>query len=411
MSLRLEEGILNHEELISTFAKALAEIADVLPRTEIKLKLYSTNTMQDAVTNLFACVIQFVQRAVKWFTAGRLKHAYHAIIHPASLTYSDLLETISRHGQLIDKLATDAAQTEQRDIHNMLIEVKQLILNHQSLNSSKYLDFTRYLQQIQHIQILELTAKSVLPSPHNSLQHYRVMAARRRARSESFLNEIRKSRALQEWGSATESTILFVKGSFRTSHQARDLAVDVISLIKSSNVPVVWVLNNKQDGIAFQPFMADLLKLLAHQIMQINPTLHNTQSSIMKFQAAQTESDWLEILASLLHGLEQIYIILDVEVLGDDICEMAEWTSIFSELFARLRHDSIPTIVKVALLSYRKDSTESTDPCPGYLLDLSRMKHLAVQKGQSSPYHSRRVRRGRGGRRSPPTESHFRRLG
>ena len=402
---------MNHEELISTFAKALAEIAHVLPRAKIKLRLYATPVIQDAVTQLFARVIQFVQRAVKWYNASKLKHIYYAIIRPASLTYSDLLEVISKQTQRIDNLASDAAQAEQRDMHNTLfetkqsvlehrgdmkntlLEIRQLMLTHQGLNSSKYLDMWRYLQQILHMQIVEFTAKSVLPSPHNTLQHYRVMAARRRARSRSILNKVRKSQALQEWGSITQSKILVVKGSFRTSHQARDVVTDVTSLIQSAGMPVVWVLNSKQDEVALQPSAADVLKLLVHQMMQINAAINETALNAAQFHKAQTESDWLEILAGLFQGLSQVYIVLDTEVLSDDVCEMPQWVDLFLELFEHLHRNSATTVVKVALLSYGRDSSRSTDLAAEYLVDLSKMKWRGLEKEKSSALHIRKTRK------------------
>ena len=365
----------------------------MLPRAEIKLRLYTTPVIQDAVVQLFARVIQFAQRAVKWYNASKLKHVYHAFIHPASLAYSDLLETISKYAQRIDNLASDAAQAEQRDMHNTLIEIKQLILEHQGLNSSKYLDMARYLQQIRHMQIVEFTAKSVLPSPHNTLQHYRVMAARRRARTRSMLNEVRRSKALQEWGRVAQSKILIVKGSFRTSHHARDVATDVIPLIQSAGVPVVWVLNIKQDEVALQPFVVDVLKLLAHQIMQLNAAIHETELSTLRFQQAQTESDWLEILVGLFQGLEQVYIVLDIEILGDEVCDLSQWTDIFLELFGRLRRDSTTTVVKVALLNYGNDPSQSADLSTEYLVNLSKMNWRGPGKERSSALHFRKTRK------------------
>ena len=338
--------------------------------------------MRDAVAQLFAHIIRFVQRAVKWYNAGKLKHVYHAFVHPSSLTYSDLIQTISKHAQRVEKLAAEAAQAEQRDIHNTLIEVKQLMLDHQTLNSSKLISVIQYVQQIQYMQIAEFAAKSVLPNPHNSLQHYRVMAIRRRARCKAILDEVRSCHSLQEWGGVAQSAILVVKGSFRTAQQARDLAVDVISLVQSAGVPVAWVLNDKRDEDAFRPFVADVFKLLAHQVMQINTALRDTRLDAMKFQAARTESDWIEILVSLFQGLPELYIILDAQVLEDDVCEVPQWISLFSGLFEHLRRHSITTVVKVGILSYRKDYSKLTGRTTEYLVDLSKIKGQAVEKGQ-----------------------------
>lgn len=76
-------------------------------------------------------------------------------------------------------------------------------------------------------------------------------------------------------------------------------------------------------------------------------------SSVSRFQSAQTDSEWFNILESLLHGLPQIYIIVDVEILNSSFCKVPEWIKEFHKLFEISKEESIQTTAKVALVSYR----------------------------------------------------------
>lgn len=73
-------AVLNHEELISCVGKALLAIADALPLAKLKLELYGTDTILQAVAQLYAQIMGFSQRAIKWYTDGRVKHVMHSII-------------------------------------------------------------------------------------------------------------------------------------------------------------------------------------------------------------------------------------------------------------------------------------------------------------------------------------------
>ena len=382
------QGILNHGELISTLANALIEITAVLADAEVKLTLYATPAIQDATAQLLAHIIRFSHRAIKWYSESKLKHMFHAIIHPAPLYYADLLESISTCAWRIYKLANNAAQAEQRDMHNMLIQLKQSLVEHQSINSSKFMDITQYLQQIQHSQILEIVANSVLPSPEKSLQYYRAMSTRRRSRG-MVDQGTQGVCTLQDWGGTRSSKLIVVKGSFRTSHIARDLSVRIISLIQKSGIPAIWVLNLKQKDKALHPTAPDILKLLAYQILQTNSNLRNARLDAIKFQTARVESEWLNILVDLLQGVPEIYMILDVETLDRDLYETPDWISLFLQLFQLLQERSIPVHVKVALVSYHTKILDGSDLPTACVVDLSKTKGQGSSMGQSRNLHIR----------------------
>lgn len=54
--------VLNQEVLVAKISKALAQIADALPRAAMKLVLYPTGTMKEAVATIYAHIVKFLMR-------------------------------------------------------------------------------------------------------------------------------------------------------------------------------------------------------------------------------------------------------------------------------------------------------------------------------------------------------------
>jgi hypothetical protein len=110
-------SVLNHEELLSEISKAISNLADVLPRTELHSILYPTARMQEAVSLLYAKIMQFVVKAIKWCKKGKARHAIYAIAHLFELKFKIIIDEITRRSRGVDELANAAAKAEIRDLH------------------------------------------------------------------------------------------------------------------------------------------------------------------------------------------------------------------------------------------------------------------------------------------------------
>lgn len=75
------------------------------------------------MARLYSCIIRFLLRAFGWYRKKRFARALESFTHPTQLQYADLIEDIKGHTKEVDRLATGAAQAEQRDIH---IELQEL---------------------------------------------------------------------------------------------------------------------------------------------------------------------------------------------------------------------------------------------------------------------------------------------
>ena len=103
---------MNQEELISRLAEALCEIAQVLPRVELKMATYQTDEMRRLLEALYVSLIRFFGRAIEWYQESKAKHALNAFWKPDQLRFKDLRDEISEAATRIDKLAETLMQVQ-----------------------------------------------------------------------------------------------------------------------------------------------------------------------------------------------------------------------------------------------------------------------------------------------------------
>jgi len=117
MANNFNQGVLNQEELVYQLSKALAAIADALPRVKLHTILYPSKIMKHSVAMLHARIIKFFHRAMMWYKEGKLKHLYTSFARPASLRFKDLVDEIAEYSNRVDQVAAASAHAEQRDMH------------------------------------------------------------------------------------------------------------------------------------------------------------------------------------------------------------------------------------------------------------------------------------------------------
>lgn len=128
--------VLNHEEMITELSRAMSEIADVLPRVEIQLDIFrDERSIGVAVEELYAELIKFLFRTLKWYEQSPWKHAFTAFTAPFKLRFEDLKTKTNRHARRIDKLANALSQAKLAAMHRQL----QILLEvqHSTNTSSK----------------------------------------------------------------------------------------------------------------------------------------------------------------------------------------------------------------------------------------------------------------------------------
>ncbi|CZR68291.1 uncharacterized protein PAC_18190 [Phialocephala subalpina] len=108
-------AVINHEESITQISKLFSKIATALLRREMASLLFPIDQIKHNVSKVYACLLKFMLRAMKWYTEEKFRHYISAISRPSQLRFDDLLEEIENCSRLVDQLAAGAAQGEQRN--------------------------------------------------------------------------------------------------------------------------------------------------------------------------------------------------------------------------------------------------------------------------------------------------------
>jgi hypothetical protein len=73
--------------------------------------------MQEAVSLVYAKILEFSVMAIKWYKKGRLMHSLSSVIKPFSLSFKSIVDEMTELSRRVDELANAAAKAEIRDLH------------------------------------------------------------------------------------------------------------------------------------------------------------------------------------------------------------------------------------------------------------------------------------------------------
>lgn len=229
----------------------------------------------------------------------------------------------------------------------------------QSINSSALLDTNQPLTDVQFSQIMDFLSEVTLSDPVKSQQYYLFMR-RRRMRSTR-----RKTPAsftvppkLEDWSTSDDSALAILKGNYGSRVAVRDFCVERIEQLRSANSPVLWALRANGDKETSQNVTSiDLLKYLILQALRRNPSFRTEKAmalSYARFRNAATEKEWFQVLETVLVGMGQTYIVIDIGVLDSILEPIADfsWLLAFLDFFQGLRDRGMKAVVKVLFFSY-----------------------------------------------------------
>ncbi len=83
--------------------------------------------MKETVVQLYARIINLMQRAIIWYKKGPLGRAISSVIKPYEFSFKDIVEDIDDYARKLDHLASAAARAEQRELHIKVFEVLQTV--------------------------------------------------------------------------------------------------------------------------------------------------------------------------------------------------------------------------------------------------------------------------------------------
>ena len=250
---------------------------------------------------------------------------------------------------------------------------------------------------------MAFTSGTCTLDPAKALQYCAMRCNQRLVRSKSKAQPFWLSSKFQTWKDSQISALVVFKGNYTSRFEVKDFGVNIIKLMRDSKLPVIWILKATDQNALEAPSVIDVLKNLTSQALCLNPTLRNERSfslSCAKFQTAETETEWLDLLFSVLEGIPLIYIVVDVEAVGPYYsgldCSFA-WPSAFLEVFQRSAERQLKTVVKVILMSYgSNDSTAmSQKGVEDLVIPVTRTQMNSASAKLRIPFRSRGGRNGK----------------
>lgn len=402
--------------MISELAKAVSRIADALPRVKLQLLAFGTDWMKDASQSLYGEVISFLTRSLEWYEANPRKHAWKAFKDPYRLRFQDLRDKIDEKARRMDEMANTLSQMKINDMHQALARMESTMNGrhtdagvsqmtnrcpaHHLVYLARFSSLGQSVHEVQVAQILDATNHSQFPDPLESLRF--CQGVRRRRGGQFRLNKTTLLPRLQAWSAAASSSLITVAGAAPTRFQTKDLAAEMVDLISAANKPVIWALNGRQPPSANSELMhINLLKQLTNQVVQLNNkrmVAHvSANFNAPRVASARCETDWLEILKEALTGLPEVYLVVDMEILGQPSDEnVGAWLEFF-RLLEGLVNNVQGVVVRVAVLSFRQNfiRSVSTASSSGSMVSLRSANERGPGSGvkRSQPWGEQRAKK------------------
>lgn len=336
--------------------------------------LYPIPQVEHLTVSIYAQILKFLLRALNWYRESRLEHAIHAITQPVELRFDDIIYGINRLSRNLTEMALASSHAEQRDIHTVVQglshgqnqirgSVDRLISDVEAIRTSmaaeraiaaaSRMQFHQQLSEIQISQLLDNLASIPLPDPTEAFHESLSFSNRDRQRPSKGGPAFWLDNKIQQWNCSVDSSLVTVKGTRKMRSHIRNFCVQSITALREAKVPVIWALKTI---VANRTSTEDvstigLLKYLISQAILVNKRLHNDMAlspHLGAYRAAETEKEWVNMLASVLEGIPLIYVIIDVEVL----CQSREglsgfWPSGLLKMLSDLSARNTKTIVRL----------------------------------------------------------------
>ncbi|KAH7347581.1 hypothetical protein B0T11DRAFT_343705 [Plectosphaerella cucumerina] len=257
-------------------------------------------------------------------------------------------DTISRLEQLI----SGGHDEVKGHLSAILLEIVSIKSGMQAIQATSKVVLHQHLSIVQVSEVLVNIAVSQLPNPQAAQQTSLFLARKRRTRPSARGPPFWLEDKIQRWNSSVTSSLVVVDGTRKMRFHLQWYCAETISVLRESGIPVIWALKTMmpggdyaEDGVS----SIDMIKYLVSQTVLLNPTMHTEAAMsprLHSFKEAKSDSDWINILGSVLQGLPHLYVVLDVEVLKQTS------RGGLVNLTAKLSELKVETVVKIVMINY-----------------------------------------------------------
>ncbi|KAI0426472.1 hypothetical protein F5Y09DRAFT_351156 [Xylaria sp. FL1042] len=341
-------AVVEHERITATtIVTALCDISDCLPSVELSLALYPTPVTRRLASTLYAHIMRFLIRALKYYEESRLMHVVHSITRPAALRYDDLIKLIRREEEMVRRHAITSSQAEIRDVHNSIRAVSTQLRTatgeaqaERQIMKTQLAAIGNWMAQI----CVSLSEVQCAIDNRSAFQSTIRMCDAPFFRQRSGYNSATfwTSPKLKMWNRTETPSTILLKSTFSQRAQVRAFCTEVVNLLQKNQVAVFWIFMNRDQ----EHSLLETLRSLAYQALSLNYILY-TESSM---------KDYLNILGDLLQHLKRVYIIANSEAMSPSTA--IQCRAYLQKLSQLLSERNCPTALKIITTSYSYAAVE-----------------------------------------------------
>lgn len=191
-------------------------------------------------------------------------------------------------------------------------------------------------------------------SPQDALQKHRSIIRRSspwRANNRDTFEIIQR---LGEWISTPNTSLLVLQAQPRAQARVKEIATQLIGTLQPKTKRVIWYLSSISFADLDAVSVIEVLRTLVYQSMKLEPGLVVAQPenfNTAKLHASHTETEWFDLLCSILRRLGTCFIIVEAEDVSRD--EEAANKLVQALQMLSNRFYSTGVSIKLLLVSYR----------------------------------------------------------
>ncbi|KAI0534776.1 hypothetical protein GGR58DRAFT_43136 [Xylaria digitata] len=364
-------AIVEHERTAATIVRALCDISDSLPSMEISLALYPTPVMKHLVSMLYAHIIRFLIRALKYYDESSLMRVVHSITRPATLRYDDLINLIRRDEEMVRRHATTSSQAEVRAVHNSILALstqlrteagtaqaeRQAVQTQLAAIGDWMTQIRVSLSEVQVKQALSMVSSQCAIDHKSAFQSAAQMCDAPFFRQRSGYNsaEFWTSPKLKTWNQAKTSSAILLKSTFNQRSQIRSFCTEVVKQLLKDGIAVFWIFMSREQEYP----LLEALRSLVYQALSLNYisyTESNMGFQLKRYMEAHFEEDYLNILGDLLQHVKRVYIIANSEAMSPSTA--IQCRACLQKLSQLLSERNCQTVLKILTTSYGSAASE-----------------------------------------------------
>lgn len=214
--------------------------------------------------------------------------------------------------------------------------------------------------------------------PEEIIRRSEAIQANRAARGSSAVNsdDIWLHKSLERWVSSQAPHLLALLGQYGAGHRLERFGLEITKFLQKA-CPTLFLLQPfmKSADTEFDNMQPEqILRQLSIQALRNvpEPAPISLLSAVLEnFQKAVSLDDWIQVFRFILLRLgqrRQVYVVLDLSIVGNNIEVMSRLVAAFHNLLSWLASESASVVLKIIILTSRRLSIPDTGVASSFMI-------------------------------------------